>query len=134
MAKLAGKFARFAPITGGAGLNGPYRWGGGFKRERLDTTNFESAVSASGNNIHSEGLTGILDSTFQIEGWIDDAVINTLFPEATLAADFLFRKNVALGYKNVAVDVLDFSPGTAVREVGKFICQAQANGLVSPAA
>jgi len=132
MAKLAGKFARFRVAS--AAINGPYRWGAGFKRERLDTTNFERTVGGSGVNVHTDGLTGVLDSTFQVEGWIDDGVTNLFFPDAALACDFLFRKNVALGYFGVAADVLDFSPGTAVREVARFTAQLQANGLVSPAA
>ena len=132
MAKLAGKFARFQ--ASGTAINGPFRWGAGFKRERLDTTNFESAVDAGNINVFSEGLTGVVDTTFTVEGWIDDTTLNVFYPSQQFTADFLFRKNVSLGYKSVAVDVLDFSPGTAAREAGKFTAQMQASGLVGTAA
>lgn len=132
MAKLPGKFARFRASA--ANIAGPFRWGASFRRERLDTTNFESAVSASGVNVHTEGTTGPLDSTFTVEGWLDDGVINLFFPDASLTCDLLFRKLISLGYKNVVADVLDFAPGTAVREVGRFTAQLQSNGVVNPAA
>ena len=132
MAKLPGKFARFR--SGGLAINGPYRWGCGFKRERLDTTNFESAVSSSGNNVHTEGTTGPLDSIFTVEGWMDDTVVNMFFPDATMNNDFRFRKNVALGYNDVSADVLDFGPSTAVREMARFTAQMQTSGVVGPAA
>lgn len=130
--KLPGKFARFRAAS--ANIVGPYRWGAGFRRERLDTTNFESAVSASGVNVHTEGTTGPLDSIFTVEGWLDDAVINLFFPDATMTCDFWFRKSVSLGYNSISADVLDFGPATAVREVGRFTCQMQTSGVVSPAA
>lgn len=132
MAKMAGKFARFNAGLGA--ISGPFRWGGGFRVERLDITDFEAPVSASGNNIHTSGLTGPLDSTFTVEGWLDDANINLFFPDTALTCDYLFRKSVSLGYKGVLCDVLDFNPGTSVREVAKFTAQLQANGLVALAA
>ena len=82
MARLPGKFARFRAAA--TSINGPYRWAASFKRERLDTTTFESAVSASGNNLHTEGTTGPLDSMFTVEGWMDDGIVNLFFPDAGL--------------------------------------------------
>jgi hypothetical protein len=132
VAKLPGKFARFQANATTA--TGAFRWGASFTRERLDTTTFESAVSASGLNLHTDGTTGPLDSKFTVEGWIDDAVLNLFFPDAALTCHLLFRKNVSLGYKNVVADVLDFGPATAVREVGRFTAQLQSSGLVNLAA
>lgn len=132
MPALPGKFARFR--TANVARRGPFRWSPSFRRERLDTTDFESVVSASGNNVHTEGLTGVLDTTFQVEGYMRDDLVNLFFPEAALTCDLYFRKNVALGYVGVAADVLEFTPSTAVREVARFTTQLQANGLVSPAA
>lgn len=132
MAFLPGKFARFRHDS--ATTSGSFRWNVGFKRERLDTTNFESVVSLSNNNVHSEGLTGVLDTTFSVEGYPNDVAINVMFPEASLNCDLLYRKNVALGYKGVLADVLSFTPSTSVREQARFTAELQANGLVSPAA
>lgn len=132
MAYLPGKFARFRVAS--AAITGPFRWSPSFRRERLDTTNFESTVSASGNNVHSEGVTGVLDTTFSVEGYLTDTIINTFFPEASLTCDLYFRKAVALGYVGVVADVLDFAPNTSVRQTSQFTAQLQANGLVSPAA
>jgi hypothetical protein len=130
--KIAGKFARIN--NGSTAVVGPFRWTSGFKRERLDVTTFESTVSASGNNVFSDGLTGVLDSIFTIEGWIDDTTINLFFPDASQTNDFLFRKNVSLGYKGVNGDILDFGPATGVREAAKFTSTFQSNGLVPLAA
>ena len=133
---LPGKFARLNvtnPIYGSGSAAGPFRWSPGFRRERLDTTNFESVLSADGYNVHSEGQTGPLDTVFSVEGWMTVEIINLFWPAPPLSCDLLFRKNVALGYKGVIADVLDFGPSTGVRENGKFTAQLQANGLVSPA-
>lgn len=131
MAFLPGKFARFRMPTA---IAGPFRWNIGFRRERLDLTNFESAVSVSGNNVHSEGTTGVLDTTFTVELYMSDANVNSFYPEAQVSCDLLFRKAVQLGYLGVAADVLEFQPNTAVRERAMGTAQFQANGLVSPAA
>jgi hypothetical protein len=113
---------------------GPHRWNIGFRRERLDVTTFESTVSASGYNVHSDGLTGVLDTTFQVETYVSDATYNVFFPETTLSCDLLYRKNVALGYFGISADVLEFTPNTAVRDRAMATVQLQSNGLVSPAA
>jgi hypothetical protein len=131
MAFLNGKFARFRVAA--TAVTGAFRWQLGLRRERMDTTNFESVVSASGNNVHSDGLTGVLDSTVTIEGYSDDNTINLLFPEASLAVDLLYRKTVSLGYAISYADVLAFSPKTGVRDRAGFTCELQTNGLVSPA-
>lgn len=115
-------------------ITGPFRWNVGFKRERLDLTNFESAVSLDGVNVHTEGTTGPLDTTFTVEAYLNDANVNLFFPTSSLICDLYFRKNVQLGYTSILADVLDFGPSTAVREVAKATAQLQANGLVSPAA
>lgn len=132
MAYFPGKFARFQFSS--VAIAGPYRWAPSFKRERLDTTNFESAVGPSGNNVHSEGVTGVLDTTFSVEIYLTDANVNLFFPDAGVICDLLFRKNVALGYKGIAADVLELSPSTAVREVAKATAQLQSNGVVYSAA
>lgn len=132
MAFLPGKFARIKVAS--TSVTGPFRWNVNFRRERLDTTNFESTASASGVNIHSEGLTGVLDTVFTIEGYSNTDVINVLFPDASVTCDLLFRKSVALGYQSVAADVLSYQTNTAVRERAQFTAELQANGLVSPAA
>lgn len=131
MAFLPGKFARFrAP----AAISGAFRWNVGFRRERLDLTNFESVVSASGNNVHGEGTTGILETTFSVEMYMSDANVNTFFPEAAVVCDLLFRKVAQLGYIGISADVLEFQPNTSVRDRALGTIQMQANGLVSPAA
>lgn len=132
MAFLPGKFARFT--AGGITTTGAHRWNIGFRRERLDVTTFESAVSASGYNLHTDGLTGPLDTTFQVETYVNDVIVNLFFPEAALVASLYFRKTVALGYVGVSADVLEFTPNTGVRERAMATVQLQANGLVSPAA
>lgn len=129
---LPGKFARFR--VGGVSQTGPFRWNIGFRRERLDVTTFESAVSASGNNLHSDGLTGVLDTTFQVETYVNDATVNLFFPEAAVVCDLYYRKAVALGYIGISADVLEFTPNTAVRDRAMATVQMQSNGLVSPAA
>ncbi|AMV24598.1 hypothetical protein VT84_09395 [Gemmata sp. SH-PL17] len=130
MAFLPGKFARFrAP----AAIAGAFRWNIGFRRERLDLTNFESAISVSGNNVHSEGATGVLDTTFTVEMYLNDITINAFFPEAQGVCDLLYRKNVELGYKGVVADVLEFQPSTTVRDRAMGTVQFQANGRVLPA-
>lgn len=130
MAFLPGKFARFRMPSQ---IQGPFRWNVGFRRERLDVTNFESAVSASGLNVHSEGLTGVLDTTFSVEVYMVDTIINAFFPEAPVVCDLLYRKNVSLGYRSVNADILEFQPNTSVRDKAMATVQMQANGLVSPA-
>ena len=130
MAFLPGKFARFRAPTA---IAGPFRWNIGFRRERLDLTNFESTVSTSGYNVHSEGTTGVLDTTFTVEMYMSDANVNAFFPETTVFCDLLYRKNVELGYHNLVADVLEFQPNTAVRDRAMGTVQMQANGLVAPA-
>lgn len=132
MAFLPGKFARFT--AGGVTASGTFKWDVGFRRDRLDTTHFESTVSASGNNVHSEGLTGVLDTTFSVSGHVSDTLVNILFPEASIAATLLYRRNVSLGYSVASADVLSFSPSTSARGKAEFSAELQANGLVSPAA
>jgi hypothetical protein len=129
---LPGKFARFQ--LGSSAVEGAFRWNVGFRRERLDTTTFESDVSNSGNNLCSDGVTGVLDTTFQVEIYNSAAAINILYPETSLLCDLLFRQNVSLGYNNITADVLSFSPSTDVRGVSKGTAELQSNGLVSPAA
>lgn len=128
MAALPGKFARFRAAT--VSVQGAFRWNVGFRRERLDLTNFESAVSATGVNVFSEGTTGVLDTTFQVEVYLNDTTINLFFPDASLVCDLLFRKNVQLGYVGIVADVLNFAPSTEVRQVGKATVDLQSNGLV----
>lgn len=129
---LPGKFARFS--LGADSVAGAYRWSPGFRRERLDTTNFESAVSASGINVFSEGDTGPLDTTFSVEMYVSAVNVNFFFPDAQLTCSLYYRKNVPLGYTGLIADVLDFSPSTAVREVAKATAQLQTSGLVAAAA
>ena len=131
MAYLGGKFARFK--AGGINVVGSFKWSVSFKRDRLDTTSFESIVGASGYNVHSDGLTGVLDTTFNVDGHASDALVNILFPDASVVCELLFRKTVSLGYVCTA-DVLDFNANTAVRDKAGFSASLQANGLVSPAA
>lgn len=131
MAYLPGKFARFT--AGGTTATGAFRWSIGFKRDRLDTTNFESVVGASGVNVHTEGLTGVLDTIFSVEGHQSDTLVNLFFPDASVACTLLYRKAVSLGYSCTA-DVLSFSPQTSVRDKAGFSAELQASGLVSPAA
>lgn len=132
MAFLPGKFGRFQ--ANGLYLLGAHRWNVGFRRERLDVTTFESTVSASGYNVHSDGLTSVLDTTFQVETYMTDLAINVFFPETALTCSLYFRKSVALGYTGISADVLEFTPNTGVRERAMATVQLQANGLVSPAA
>jgi len=132
VAFLPGKFARFR--AAGISASGAFRWNIGFRRERLDVTTFESTVSASGNNVHSDGLTGVLDTTFQVETYISDTTYNLFFPEASLSCDLFYRKLVQLGYSGILADVLEFTPNVTVRDRAMGTVQLQANGLVSPAA
>lgn len=129
---LPGKFARF--VRGSQAVEGAYRWTMGFKRERIDQTHFESAVSTSGNNVHTEGVTGPLDTTFGVDLHATAANLNLFFPEAALTCSLYFRKSVPLGYAGILADVLDLSPATGVREAGKLTANLQANGLVGQAA
>lgn len=132
MAFLPGKFARFR--ASGVAFSGPFRWNVGFRRERLDLTNFESAVGASGANVHSEGTTGVLDTTFSVEVYLSDTNANVFFPDAAFYCDLLYRKAVQLGYVNVLADVLDFQGNTSVRDKAAGTVQMQANGIVPLAA
>lgn len=127
-----GKFARFS--RSGTAVEGAYRWSMGLKRERIDVTHFESAVSAGGNNLHTEGVTGPLDTTFNVEAYMTAANLNMFFPEAALVCSLYFKKSVPLGYTGIAADVLDLSPSTGVRETAKMTIGMQANGLVGQAA
>jgi hypothetical protein len=130
MAALPGKFARFRGA--GTAISGAFRWNIGFRRERLDTTNFESA--SNGVNVFSQGLTGVLDTTFQVEFYANDATINLFFPGVEGSADLLYRKAPALGYFGIACDVLSFGPSTEVRGIARYTVEFQSNGLVSAAA
>lgn len=132
-AYLPGKFGRFY-LAGFGNVSGAYKWAPSFKRERLDLTNFESAVGASGNNVFSEGDVGVLDTTFQVECYMSPVNVNLFFPDATLQCSLYYRKNIPLGYTGLVADVLDFSPNTAVREVAKGTASLQTNGLVVSAA
>lgn len=129
MAYLAGKWARFN--AGGINVVGAYKWSIGFKRERLDTTSFESAANTV--NVFSDGLTGVLDTTFSVEGYVSDALVNLFFPEANIAAALYYRKSVALGYAINYADILSFSPSTTVRDKATFTAELQTSGLVTPA-
>ena len=129
---LPGKFARF--VAAGVSANGSFRWSPGFRRERLDVTTFESLVSASGYNVHSDGLTGVLDTTFQVESYITDTTVNLFFPDAPLACDLYYRKAIPLGYTGIYADVLEFTPTVSVRDRAMGTAQLQTSGLVSPAA
>lgn len=131
MAYLAGKFARFN--AGGTNVVGAYKWGIGFKRDRLDTTSFESAVSVDGVNVFSDGLTGVMDTTFSVDGYVSDVLVNLFFPQANLSAVLYYRKNVALGYVITYADILSFTPSTSVRDKAVFTAELQTSGLVSPA-
>lgn len=128
---LPGKFARFT--AGGVSVAGAYEWGLTARRDRLDTTNFESAVSANGINVCSDGLTGVLDTTFNVSGYASAALINILYPAAELACTLLFRKNTPLGYYISYADVLSFAPKTSVRDKGGFSAELQSSGIVGPA-
>ena len=132
MAYLPGKFARFRVAS--TAVAGPYRWNIGFRRERLDTTTFESTVSVSGNNVHSDGLTGVLDTTFQVETLMSDVNVNIFFPEAQIICDLYYRKAVQLGYTGLIADVLELTPTTERRGIATSTVQLQTSGLVSPAA
>lgn len=132
MAYLPGKFARFRVAS--TAIAGPYRWNIGFRRERLDTTTFESTVSLSGNNVHSDGMTGVLDTTFQVETLMSDVAVNLFFPEAQIVCDLYFRKVVQLGYTGLVADVLEMTPTTERRGIATSTVQLQTSGLVSPAA
>lgn len=132
MAFLPGKFARFRVLS--TAVAGPFRWNIGFRRERLDVTTFESTVSASGNNVFSDGLTGPMDTTFQVEAYMTDANVNIFFPDSLLTCDLLFRKNVSLGYVGLLADVLEFTPNTSVRDRAMGTAQLQTSGLVTSAA
>lgn len=132
MAYLPGKFARFRVAS--TAVAGPYRWNIGFRRERLDTTTFESTVSVSGNNVHSDGLTGVLDTTFQVETLMSDVNVNIFFPEAQIVCDLYYRKLIQLGYTGLIADVLELTPTTERRGIGTATAQLQTSGLVPQAA
>lgn len=136
---LPGKFARFQ--VDAVTVDGPFRWNIGFRRDRLDTTTFESTVGTSSAtsslNVGSDGVTGVLDTTFQVELYnsgLSAAALNIFFPDAQLACTLLFRKTVALGYTGIFADVLSFTPSTEVRGVSKGTVELQANGWVLKAA
>lgn len=131
MAFLPGRYARFT--AGAISTSGTFRWNIGFRRERLDTTNFESVASAATGNVHSEGLTGVLDTTFSVEGYVNDVTVNLFFPGGALVCSLLYRKFISLGYV-CSADVLSFQPQTSVRDKAGFTAELQTNGLVSPAA
>jgi hypothetical protein len=132
VAFLAGKFARVT--VDAVTATGPYRWGLGAKRERLDVTTFESTVGATGVNLHTDGLTGPMDTTISVEGWQNDVTPNLLFPDASAALGLFWRKAVQLGYTIGSADVLDYNSNTTVREKAGWTAQLQTNGLVAPAA
>lgn len=137
MAFLNGKWARFSATTtsvagsSSGNVTGAYKWAIGFKRDRLDTTNFES--SADTINVFSEGLVGVLDTTFSVDGYVSDTNVNIFWPGSSLAAGLYYRKTSQLGYTISNADLLDFSPTTTVRDKAGFSAQFQTNGTVNPA-
>ena len=132
MAYLPGKFARFRVAS--TAIAGPYRWNIGFRRERLDTTTFESEVSFSENNVHSDGMTGVLDTTFQVETLMSDVNVNIFFPESQIVCDLYYRKLIQLGHTGLIADVLELTPSTERRGIATSTAQLQTSGLVAPAA
>ena len=132
MAYLPGKFARFRVAS--TAIAGPYRWNIGFRRERLDTTTFESTVSVSGNNVHSDGMTGVLDTTFQVETLMSDVNVNIFFPEAQIVCDLYYSKLIQLGYIGLIADVLELTPSTERRGIATSTVQLQTSGIVYQAA
>ena len=124
----AGKYGRVnqtgVPV---AGITG---WTAQFRRERIDVTNFESSVSADGYNVFSDGLTGVLDSTFNIEAVTNVAAPAAFFPIAPLFYDFLYTKAVPIGFTNIYCDILNFSPGPKVRAGNTFTAELQSSGAV----
>lgn len=110
---------------------GPFKWALSFKRDRLDTTNFESATYLT--NVYSEGLSGVMDTTFSVDGYVSDNAPNILYPNAVVAFTLLFRKTAPLGYAGNA-DILDYSASTPVRDKISFTANFQTNGIVLPAA
>jgi hypothetical protein len=126
----SGKFGRVK--LNGTPVAGLKKWKGSFKRERQDLTNFESVVSASGLNVFSEGTTGILDSVFDLEGYVNLDAVGQFFPDEELEYDFLLVKVPELGYQGIAADTISYDPGAASRGVLDFTAQVQSNGLVAP--
>jgi hypothetical protein len=123
----AGKFGRLKVASAAVGyMSG---WKSRFRRERLDTTNFESAASTY--NVFSDGLTGVLDTTFNVDGYVDVGNAAVFFPAATLSCDFIFNKTSGLGYLGIAADVLGFEPGGQVRQLFTFSAELQSNGAVA---
>lgn len=125
---LAGKHGRIN-VTGVGAVGYMSSWRARMRRERLDTTNFES-VTLNGN-VYSEGLTGVLDTTFTVEGYCHaGGNLLVYYPQDGLVHDFLFRKTSPLGYLGVECDVLGFEPGGNVRDRFTFTAELQSNGLV----
>ena len=131
MAFLPGKFGRFT--AGSITASGAFRWNVGFRRERLDVTTFESAVGITGVNVHSDGLTGVLDTTFQVECYVSTTTYNLFFPDAVVTSSLYFNKNVPIGYVGILADVLEFNPNVSVRDRAMATVQLQSNGIVNPA-
>lgn len=129
MAFIPGKFGRVT--VGGVALVGSFRWGMSLKRDRLDTTNFESSVSGDGFNVFSEGVVGVLDTTANIEGYVNTAQASILAPAGSAAFSFLFLKSPVFGYQGVTCDILDYSPGIQVRDRQQYTAQVQTNGSYS---
>lgn len=129
---LAGKYGRVNVL--GVPINGSFRWAMSFRRERLDVTNFESTVSNTGYNVFSDGLTGVLDTTANIEGYFNTAAPNLFYPDGPLTFDFLFAKSPQFGYFNVYCDILEYSPGVTVRDRQQFTASLQTSGSVPTAA
>lgn len=130
VASLPGKFGRFNSPSG-VTAQGAFRWNVGFRRERLDTTTFDS--DTDNTNVFSNGVTGVLDTTFQVEIYNNSSTPNLLFPGASVTCDLLFNRISTLGYKNIAADVLSFAPSSEVRGVSKGTAELQSNGLVASA-
>lgn len=126
MAFIPGKYGRVT--VSGTPITGSFRWGMQQRRNALDTTNFESAVSGDGYNVFEEQVMGTLGTTISVEGYTNTAQLNILAPAGQAVFTFLYSKSPALGYAGVTCDILEFSPGTTMSDVTKYTAQVKANG------
>lgn len=125
----AGKYGRI--LQNSSAVEGSFRWQMSMKRDRLDVTNFESTLSADGYNVFSDGLTGILDTTATIEGYVNGSALTIFMPKGQLAYSFLYTKTPVHGFLGVNCDILEFAPGIQVRDRQQFTAQLQSNGSVA---
>lgn len=128
---FAGKFGRVQ----GSGVPLGYlsAWRARFRRDPIDTTNFETTTD--GVNVGEEQLTGTLGTTFTVEGYVDQtAGMNLFYPYTQVTMDFLYRKTSPVGFRNVVVDILGFEPGGGVKDVFKYTAEVKVNGLLGVAA